>query len=270
MITVVEPPEAVFLIEDIGVQRFDATQLADLVLNLFVEVAGRLVIGIINNVPKAEVHVKPGFTITEMRKLQARFVNQHRAHPDLRNTDFLVEETQEIGSPFDRDIDVLNHALGLVSQHLVQFRLEADTRIPAHDFLVGDRIQMAPPHEQAHWQVLHEKMLRTPEPVGIPAPDVIAHLEEILASLTNRTVINLQPTVIVCIRRFIAKPALRQVHLVTAEDGTVDELGVAVTGFVNRPEILVNVVVAGMRQSHIGFDRHGPGREFQNITQRSI
>ena len=197
-------------------------------------------------------------------------VATNRAHPDWQDPDFVEEKAQEFGRVFDRNVYILYHALRMPIEQLVDGGRQADPIVPAHDLLIGNRVQPAPPEQQPHRQVLYENVFRAPEPVGIPAPDVVTHTEEVLLALADRAKVHLEPGVIAGVGGVVDAAAERQVHLVCAENRAVDKIGVTPAGLADRGEILVSGTVSDMTQFDARFYRHGAGGELEDIAQRAV
>src|ERR1039457_3508438 len=68
---------------------------------------------------------------------------------------------------------------------------------------------------------LHAKVLGTPEPIGIPAPDVVFGGKPIVLLAGNGPVVDIHVGVIAHLWRPVGKYRLRDVHLVRAEDSGV-------------------------------------------------
>ena len=85
-----------------------------------------------------------------------------------------------------------------------------------------------PPRPQpAHHRVLHAQRARAPEPVGVPAPDVVLDGQHVLGALVDGAVEDLLPGVVAGTRAagVVGEPAQREVLVVAGEHGAVDEIG---------------------------------------------
>src|SRR5215470_2320266 len=99
------------------------------------------------------------------------------------------------------------------ADHALEFLRDADTAVPAHDLRVRARAEPLASVETAYERVLREQILRAPEPVGVPAPDVVVHREVVLALLGDRAVVDVLVGVIAGVWRRIGEAAERDVHL---------------------------------------------------------
>src|SRR5256885_10028841 len=104
----------------------------------------------------------------------------------------------------------------------------ADAAVPAHDLRVVARTEPLPAeHESSEKPVLREDILGAPEPVGIPAPEVVVDAEIVFALLGDRAVIDFLVRVVARIRRLVDESAQRNKKLALIENSAVDEVCVA-------------------------------------------
>src|SRR5690349_17738438 len=104
--------ELVLVVERRGVQRLVPAQLGDLVLDEAVVIAVRRVLarGQRDGPPEPKVHVH----LAGPERVEgpgALAAQPQRAHPYRTHSHIFLEEPQEIGTTFDRDLDVLYHRL---------------------------------------------------------------------------------------------------------------------------------------------------------------
>src|SRR5256885_9118440 len=173
----------------VRVKRLDAAELGDLFLDQPVEVSRRMGFARALHVPEAEVDVPVVLHRVE-REAAGMRLRADRADPLRPQADVLRVELQELRRAREWDIDVLDHRLGVQAEDALDFARDADAAIPAHDLGVGARAQPLSPIEAADERVLREHVLRAPEPVRVPAPDVVAHRQGVLALLADRAVVD--------------------------------------------------------------------------------
>src|SRR6267154_131098 len=114
---VVEPPEFLFRIVGIRVERFHPPQLRDLALDLAVVVARLAPHRVLHHVPESEVHVQgPGIDLIE-REFRFSIVSADRTDPDRQDTDLLEEEREELGRPGYGNVHVLYDGLRGFAAH---------------------------------------------------------------------------------------------------------------------------------------------------------
>src|SRR6266851_7301884 len=127
---VVEPPEFLFGIVGIRVERFHSPELRDLALDLAVIVARLAPHWVLHHVPESEVHVHgPGIDLIE-RKFRLRVVAAYRTDPDRQDADLLEEEREELRRPRDRDVHVLYDRLRGFAAHPGEGAREAPLAVP--------------------------------------------------------------------------------------------------------------------------------------------
>ena len=106
----------------------------------------------------------------------------------------------------------------------VQRRGQAVPAVEGDQPAVGVRAAVPARPGAADHRVLHPERPRAPEPVGVPAPQVVADGEEVLLRAADRLVVDALPGVVAEPRRHVAERADGQVHLVEAERGAVHEV----------------------------------------------
>src|SRR4051812_35363008 len=107
--------------------------------------------------------------------------NPLRPEPDLPRV-----EVEKFRGARDRDVDILDHRLRMKSEHALELSRQADARIPSHDLRVRARAEPLPSVDTANERVLRKNVLRAPEPVGVPAPDVIVDRQPVFGLLRDR------------------------------------------------------------------------------------
>src|SRR5512144_219250 len=101
-----------------------------------------------------------------------------------------MKEIEELRRAIQGDVDVLYHRLRMQPAKPCEDAGEPDTAVPAHDPLVRDRIEPRASERAPHQGVLRADVLRAPEPVGVPAPEVVARGEPVLGALADRAVVD--------------------------------------------------------------------------------
>ena len=192
-----------------------------------------------------------------------------RADPLRPEADVLRVELQELGRPREWDIDVLDHRLRVQAEDALDFAGDADAAIPAHDLGVGARAQPLSPIEAADERVLREHVLRAPEPIRVPAPDVVAHRQVVLALLADRAVVDALVGVIARVGRAGGEAPERQVHLARREHRAVDEVGVLrAQPRAELGEIEARVGERHVREMHVRL--HGARLHAQGVAERAV
>src|SRR6185503_1076413 len=195
--------------EAVRVERLDAAELAHLLLDQPVEVAGRVRFARALHVPEAEVDV-PRALDRIQDEAPGIALGADRADPLRPQADFARIELQELDRARERDVDVLDHRLGVQAEQPLDFLRRADAAVPAHDPGVGLRAEPRfPIDELPQKRVLREHVLRAPEPVGVPAPQIVLHREVVLPLLGDRAVVDALVRVVARVRRGLAEAAER-------------------------------------------------------------
>ena len=191
-------------------------------------------------------------------------------HPHRTNADLFQEEAQKSRCLFDRNVHVLNDALGMPVEQVVDRRSQPDPVVPAHDLLIGDGVQQPTAEDEAHGQVLHVEILRAPEPIRVPAPEIVTDGEIVLTAPLDGAVVDLQPGVVARVGCGIRETPESQVHLVVSEDGTVDEIRIPLANLGHCGEVVFRIRIPDMLEGDVGLHRHGFGGELQDIAERSV
>src|SRR5208282_2071407 len=97
----------------------------------------------------------------------------------------------------------------------------APAAVPAHDLLIGDRVQPLAVVEPSQQRMLRAEVLRAPEPVGVPAPQIIVHAQAVAAAFADRTVVNLLEGVITGVVGAGDEGTARQVELTRCEHDAI-------------------------------------------------
>src|SRR4029453_9123656 len=119
------------------------------------------------------------------------------ADPDGRHSDLAMEGLQELGRPLDGHLDVLDHLLPARSApELVDPGGDPVPALEGDDPPVDVAAQPAPGPETPQAGPLHPEGARAPEPVGVPAPEVVTDGEEVLAPAWDRAVVDLLARVV--------------------------------------------------------------------------
>src|SRR5882672_3132688 len=124
--------------ERVRVERLDAAERGDLALNQPVEVPRGIPFSGALHVPEAEVDgpLLPDRVQRKRLLLRTDGTNPHRPQADR----FCIE-LQEARSISERDVDVLDHRLGMQAEDALERLRHADAAVPAHDLRIGARSQ---------------------------------------------------------------------------------------------------------------------------------
>ena len=107
----------------------------------------------------------------------------HRPHPDLP-----VEPVEELLEPLDRHLDVLDHPLALrPALEPVDPVDEPGAVVEGDQPVEHVRAPVAARPQPADDRVLGAHRPRAPEPVGVPAPQVVVHREEVRSRAAGST-----------------------------------------------------------------------------------
>src|ERR1019366_5447029 len=125
--------------------------------------------------------------------------------------------------------------------------------------------------EEPYGRNLNPKVLRAPEPVRIPTPDVAFGGQPIVCLSLDRPVIDLHISVIAHLWRAVGKDRLRDVHLIAAEYGGVHKIGPPPgTGLAKMSKETVCLQKLGVRKVDVRRGANQPYRKSQGITQGAV
>src|SRR5215210_1163308 len=174
---VMQPPELVSVVIGVRVERLAPAELVDDLLDLAVVGALLLAVGQGQGGPEAEVHVG-GLRIERVERPAPPVARAQRADPERLDRNLAHEEVEELAGARDGHLDVLHHVLlrGPAAQP-VQPPHRAVAPLQLHQLPVVGRAQPALRHEPPDAWILDAESPRTPEPVGVPAPEIVAHAE---------------------------------------------------------------------------------------------
>src|SRR6185437_1639985 len=202
---VVPAAELFFGVEGRGVQRLVPAKRADLFFHHPVVVTVALALRQRGRAPEAEVDVE----VARVHGVQRpRLVTPQAdgAHPDRRHLHLLGEERQELMPALDGDLHVLGDELPLRHAALRVHRGgEAVLLVDRDELPVDVRTPVLARPETADRLVFQAERARAPEPVGVPAPDVVLDREEVLAVPLQRLVVDLLAGVVAGPGRLIAE-----------------------------------------------------------------
>jgi hypothetical protein len=119
-------------------------------------------------------------------------------------------------------------------------------------------------------RVLHEEYARAPEPVGVPAPDVIECGEVVLLPLADRAVVDVHEGVVARVGRLVGEFADDQIHLVRREHDAVDEIDRARAPIGKVLEKGLGIAMADMRERDIFLGREGPRLHAQGVAESAV
>jgi hypothetical protein len=191
-----------------------------------------------HRVPEAEVDV-PRRRQAVQRKAALPHLAADRADPHRQDADLAVQELEELRRPRDRDVDVLDDALAVQPAPAGRPIRDLPARGGAHPARVGARIQPLRPEQPAHQRVVGAEVARAPEPVGVPAPQVVRRGQVVVAARPQGLPVDVLVAVVAAPGR-VADEAADAEHLLAArEHHAVDEIGRAGAGVLQGIEELV-------------------------------
>ena len=129
----------------------------------------------------------------------------------------------------DRCVHVLNDRFKMNAKEPPVDLAQPNARLPIDGFLVKGRIQALAPEQSAHDRILRVEHPRTPEPIGIPPPDVAECREVIALALADRAVIDIFKRIIADVGSLVDKSADNEIVLAAVENDAVDEVDVRAT-----------------------------------------
>src|SRR5690606_31889625 len=151
-----------------------------------------------------------------------------RAEPDRLDGDVLEEPVEELLGPLQGDLDVLDHPLLLRSTAPpVDGGDDAAASLQVLDLPVEVTAQPLPRPDPAQRRDLRAERPGAPEPVGVPAPQIVPDGEHAARPVLDRAVVDLLAGVVARLRLSLdlVRPATeRQVGLGAAEDHAVEEV----------------------------------------------
>src|SRR5699024_9393350 len=243
----VELLEGLPVVEGLGVEGLVPAKGADLLLDELVECAGGGVLAQqIHGHGGPEADVDPGLPhrqrverlgvllvctqglalTDQLAAVSSGALNADWAKPHRLDLAGMEEPLEELGQVLRGDLDVLDHALagrpivgGLDAVGEVVFAVPADD-LPVE----AGAQQVAGPHA-ADRRVLATEGAASPEPVHVPAPQVVANAQpvaEYAFGVLNRAVVDPVAGVIAGRARFVGLPSEHEVALLQAEHGAVE------------------------------------------------
>ena len=280
VIAAVEPVELVLVVERLGVERLVTPQCGDLVLDAPVRGARpRSRVGR-HRRPEADVDVQlTGPQRVERPRLLA--AKSQRAQPDRLDRHLTQEPAQEVGGGAERDLDVLHHPLarrpalpGLEPVGHGEAPVEGD------ELPVDAAAQPAPGPQPAHGRVLRAEGPRAPEPVGVPAPQVVEGGEPVALRrggiVLDGPVVDLPARVVARRARLLAAGPEHEVRLGGREHDAVDvvdpltvERSVGDRGPDSRDEV-VEVVEAHVAQGDDAAHRLELDAQPGRVAERAV
>src|SRR5207302_11190844 len=141
-----------------------------------------------------------------------------------QNADLGVKEVEELRGVRDWYIDVLDHRLGMHAGEPVPRTRQAPAAVPAHHLLVEDRVEPLAAVEPAQQRMLRADVFRAPEPVGVPAPEIIADGQIVARAFADRAVVDPFVGVVTGIRRAVDEGPPGEIELAGREDHAVEEV----------------------------------------------
>ena len=128
--------------------------------------------------------------------------------------------------------------------------------------------------QPAHPGLLRADVLRAPEPVGVPAPQVVAGRQPVGAALVQRAVVDALEGVVARRRCLVDEARDVQHQVAGAEHDPVDEVRRRVAGRVaslrERGEERHRIVERAVLDAHEGFDRQRARLQPQRVAERAV
>src|SRR5947209_9386001 len=119
--------------------------------------------------------------------------------------------------------------------------------------------------------MLRENVLRAPEPVGVPAPQVVVYREVVLALSAYGLVVDVFVRVIAGVGRGIGEGSQGDEKLPGIENGAVYEVGFPrFQSSLQLAEKRVRRIKGQMLKAHKGLHRHGFRLDAQCVAQRAV
>ena len=177
-----------------GVQGFAAVQFADFALDAAVDPAGLGILPRGKFHPRPEADVDVGRTRVEgvQRPAPRGVTLLERAQPDRGDADLAMEELQELRQCLRGHLHVLDHdLLGPPTTQPIEPAGEAVTAIRSDDLPVHVAAFEAVGPEPPHCRILDSERRGTPEPVGVPAPQVVERGQGVGSALLDGAVVDL-------------------------------------------------------------------------------
>lgn len=188
-----------------------------------------------------------------------------------------MEELQELRPALDRHLHVLDDRfLDRLVAPPVDAGGHAVFAVEGDQAAVDVGAHPAARHERAHHRLLHAEGPRAPEPVGVPAPQVVADGQPVAAAVPDRLVVDAHAGVVGGVGRAVGEAADREVHLARAEEDPVHEVDAfavvhhGVADLLHGQHALGGVGELDVREVHVRLDLAQPDLDAQRVAERAV
>ena len=190
-----------------------------------------------------------------------------------------MEEVEEVRELADRHLDVLNHLLACrLAAYARSLGRELRAAVPGDDLPVDVTAQLVLRPEAPDERLLRAEGTRAPEPVGVPAPDVVVDGEQVFPLARDRAVVDVHAGVVARGHRAAVGHHLaeREVLLGCREHRAVEEVHGYAIPFLRLHDLgdgighLLRRVEAHMAQAHVGQHRLELDLQPQGIAEGAV
>ena len=194
----------------------------------------------------------------------------NRTHPNREDADFVHEGFQEAQRGRAGQIHILNDRFAAVAGGAFRQFQESPTAVPAHDALVEARTQALTAQETPQQRMLSTEILRAPEPIGVPAPQIVFGGQIVLFKLAQRAVVDLLERIVAHLRCRGHEPRRAENEVVGRKHHAVDEIRVAVEAGVDGGEKLLRSAEPPMANVHVGLCGHRLDTQSRRVAQGAV
>ena len=219
-------------------------------------------------VPEAEVDVAFRRRWEQRRRDRAGIAR--RTDPDRKDADLVHERGEEIRCRSERQVHVLDDRFAPVAGNSFRRFQQPPAAVPAHHALIEARAQPFAPQHSSQQRVLRAEILRAPEPVRVPPPQIVAGGEVVLLPVAQRAVVDVLERVVAGVGRLRDEAGGAEHEVVGREGHAVHEVGVALVSVFDGLEERRQVAEAAVFDMHMRFHRHGRHAQAGGIAQRAV
>ena len=222
--------------------------------------------------PEVDVGLARGERVARPRAGGAQRAQPHRPHADLG-----VEPVEELGHGGHGHLDVLDDALA--PGHLpraVERAAQPQAAVEGDEPVVDVRAAPASGPDASHPRVLGAERRRAPEPVGVPAPQVVVHGEAVRLPPLDRAVEHVLAGVVGGGPGLVGEAGEGQVHLAGRERGGVEAVDRLPVPLLRRRHVgqglggALGVVEPHVPQRHEGRHRLEPDRQPGGVAEAAV
>src|SRR3989344_433818 len=135
-----------------------------------------------HHVPETEIHVEAPRRQAVEIEARGFIVGARWTDPYRHEFYGVVVERKKFFAMLNGNLDILDYGLGANAEKLVEIVHQLPAAVPTHDFRVGDRIQPLATIEPSHYWILRQQIFGAPEPVSVPAPDIVRGRKVVLGT----------------------------------------------------------------------------------------